>query len=120
MRRIIDPRFEGKPLDPAREFLVVTNTYRADGGGNFAALVGAEIAVRAPDTNRDAVIRYFKSHPSVAVPSTFPWSFARIGRPTTVSFDTGKSAERTIVGVPGLAFVGDGEPGYARALLTLP
>lgn len=118
-RRIIDLSFEGRLIDPGREFVVVTNNYRADGGGNFPALAGAKIVLRAPDTNRDAILRYFRETGTVAVPKSFPWSFAAIGRPTAVYFDTGKPAAARIGDVPGLAVLGDGEPGYARVGLTL-
>ena len=55
--RIRDVRFEGKPIDPAREFVVVTNNYRADGGGGFPGLGGDAVILRAPDANRDALLR---------------------------------------------------------------
>lgn len=120
-RRISDLRFNGATLDPVRQFVVLTNNYRADGGGNFPALKGATIVLRAPDTNRDTILRYLKATPSVAVPKSFPWTFAAIGQPTKVYFDTGKQAAVHLAeaGVPSLAISGDGEPGFARVAMTL-
>lgn len=116
--RILDVQFEGKPIDPARAFAVVTNSYRADGGGNVPALAGAPILLRAPDTNKDAVVRYFRDMHSVTVPSERPWSFAPMGKPVAVYFDTGLAAREHGSDVAGLTFT-DGEPGYARAHFTL-
>jgi 2',3'-cyclic-nucleotide 2'-phosphodiesterase/3'-nucleotidase len=117
--RIADVRFEGQPLDLTREFAVVTNNYRADGGGGFAALKGAEILLRAPDTNRDAVFRYFGASPTVHVHDTTPWRFSPAARPVEVWFDTGKAAVPLIPSFVGMADLGTGEPGYARVGLTL-
>lgn len=116
--RILDVRFDGRPIDPAAEFAVVTNNYRADGGGNVPALAGATVLVRAPDTNKDAVLRYFRAASSVQVPTEKPWAFAPIGRPVAVCFDTGTAARDHVADLSGVT-LGDGEPGYARAHLTL-
>ena len=118
-RRIVDLRFEGQPIDLTREFAVITNNYRADGGGSVPALVNATILLRAPDTNRDAVLGYFRATPTVNVPRETPWSFAPTGRPAAVFFDTGKASGAHVADVPGLAAIGEGEPGYARVGLTL-
>ncbi|MBT3072190.1 bifunctional 2',3'-cyclic-nucleotide 2'-phosphodiesterase/3'-nucleotidase [Rhodomicrobium sp. Az07] len=117
--RIVDVRFEGKPLDLSREFAVVTNNYRADGGGGFAALKHAEILLRAPDTNRDAVLRYFRANPTAHVHDTTPWRFASASRPVEVWFDTGKAAVPLIPSFAGTTDLGNGAPGYARVGLTL-
>ncbi len=119
-RRITNVRFEGQPIDLNREFAVVTNSYRADGGGNFPGLGGLKIGLRAPDANRDAILRYFRANPVVAVPKAFPWKFAPTGHATSVYFDSGKAAATRLADAPGLAHTGDGEPGYARLALTLP
>lgn len=116
--RIVDLRFEGQPIDAAREFAVVTNSYRADGGGNVPALAGATILLRAPDTNKDAVVSYFRSAPTVQVPSAKPWAFSPIGRPVAVYFDTGLAAREHAADLPGVTLA-DGEPGYARVRMTL-
>ena len=58
-RRIVNLRHAGKPIDEAQRFIVVTNNYRAGGGGNFPALDGRNVVVRAPDENREALVQYF-------------------------------------------------------------
>jgi len=45
--RLRDIRWQGAAIDPAAEFLVATNSYRAHGGGNFVALTGADIVVES-------------------------------------------------------------------------
>jgi 2',3'-cyclic-nucleotide 2'-phosphodiesterase/3'-nucleotidase len=117
--RIVDVRFEGEPIALDREFAVVTNNYRADGGGKFPAMANAQTILRMPDTNRDAIARYFKASPTVEAPKIFPWAFAKTGKATAVYFDTGRAAAPLLPGFPGLSPMGDGEPGYVRVAMTL-
>ncbi len=60
-RRIKDLRFKGQPIDEAAFFGVVTNNYRASGGGNFPSLEGNNIILDAPDENREALVQYLKA-----------------------------------------------------------
>ena len=57
-RRIVNLQFKGQPLDEAMRFGVVTNNYRASGGGNFPGLDGKNIIMDAPDENREALVQY--------------------------------------------------------------
>ena len=52
-RRIRDLTFKGAPVDPNQSFLVVTNNYRASGGGGFPGCDGTSVVIEAPDANRD-------------------------------------------------------------------
>ncbi len=117
--RIADVRFLGAPVGLDREFAVVTNSYRADGGGDFGALAHTQVILRAPDTNRDAVLRYFKASQTVTAPGAFPWTFAKTGRAAAVYFDTSKAAEPLVAGFAGMSLLGDGDPGYTRVGMTL-
>ena len=59
--RIVNLRYEGRPIDERAEFLVVTNNYRASGGGGFPGLSGERIVIDAPDENREALAQYLAS-----------------------------------------------------------
>ncbi len=59
--RIQALQYQGKPIDEAARFVVVTNNYRASGGGGFPGLDGKNIVMDAPDENREALIQYLRS-----------------------------------------------------------
>jgi 2',3'-cyclic-nucleotide 2'-phosphodiesterase/3'-nucleotidase len=59
--RIVNLMYKGAPIDPAAEFIVATNNYRASGGGNFPGLDGSKTIYASPDSNRDVLIAYIKS-----------------------------------------------------------
>ncbi|WP_417658640.1 5'-nucleotidase C-terminal domain-containing protein [Pseudidiomarina sp.] len=44
-----------------QDYVVITNNYRASGGGNFANLDGSQIIYRAPDQLQHILIEYLKS-----------------------------------------------------------
>lgn len=58
--RIADLRYQGQPIDEKASFIVVTNNYRASGGGNFPGLDGKNIVMDAPEENREALVQYFR------------------------------------------------------------
>ena len=59
--RIGDLRFDGKPVAATQTFIVVTNNYRASGGGGFPGLDGSNIVLSAPDANRDVLIDHVRN-----------------------------------------------------------
>jgi 2',3'-cyclic-nucleotide 2'-phosphodiesterase/3'-nucleotidase len=54
-------RYRDQPVSDTQPFIVVTNNYRASGGGNFPGLDGSNIVVSAPDANRDVLIGYIRA-----------------------------------------------------------
>ena len=102
-----------------REFVVVTNNYRADGGGGFPGLGGDAAILRAPDANRDALLRYFEQQRDVAVPSTPSWRFAKQPEPIVLRFETAPAAKALLTGLPALTWDGAGEDGWDRLLPTV-
>jgi 2',3'-cyclic-nucleotide 2'-phosphodiesterase/3'-nucleotidase len=75
-RRIRDLTFNGAPIEPAHAFLVVTNNYRASGGGGFPGCDGTSVAIEAPDANRDVVLKYIEGATEVAPRSDGNWRLA--------------------------------------------
>jgi 2',3'-cyclic-nucleotide 2'-phosphodiesterase/3'-nucleotidase len=84
--RIVNLRFDGKPIDPARNFVVVTNNYRSDGGGRFPGLDGSTSILRAPDLNRDVIAKYLEGQGGLAIPPSPTWNFARPRQTLSLSF----------------------------------
>jgi len=75
-RRIRDLMFKGAPVDPNQPFLVVTNNYRASGGGGFPGCDGTTVAIEAPDANRDVLLKHIAGAGEIAPRSDGNWRFA--------------------------------------------
>jgi 2',3'-cyclic-nucleotide 2'-phosphodiesterase/3'-nucleotidase len=75
-RRIRDLKFNGAPVDPNHPFLIVTNNYRASGGGGFPGCDGMSVVIEAPDANRDALLKYVGSQTEIAPKPSRAWRFA--------------------------------------------
>jgi 2',3'-cyclic-nucleotide 2'-phosphodiesterase/3'-nucleotidase len=95
-RRIVDLRFRGDPIDLDAEFLVATNSYRAGGGGEFPGCDGSTIVFEAPDSNRDALVRYIVENRRVEPRSRGGWRFAPWPQTATVTFLTSPSAANAV------------------------
>ncbi|ASJ74337.1 bifunctional 2',3'-cyclic-nucleotide 2'-phosphodiesterase/3'-nucleotidase [Granulosicoccus antarcticus] len=90
--RIVDLSFNGSPIDAEQEFVVVTNNYRAGGGGGFPALDGSTIIVEAPQTNRQALVDYILASGELDPQADNNWGFAPINGEVQVVFDTSPTA----------------------------
>ncbi len=75
-RRIRDLTFDGAPVDPRQSFLVVTNNYRASGGGGFPGCDGTSVAIEAPDANRDILQRYIAGAGEIVTRADGNWRLA--------------------------------------------
>jgi 2',3'-cyclic-nucleotide 2'-phosphodiesterase / 3'-nucleotidase len=75
-RRIHALMFNGAPVDPGQSFLVVTNNYRASGGGGFPGCDGTSVVIEAPDANRDVLLKYVESKTEIAPKPNSAWRFA--------------------------------------------
>ena len=57
-RRVVNVRYQGEPLDLAQRFLVVTNNYRAGGGGSFPGLDGSTLVYASGEEVRKVIADY--------------------------------------------------------------
>jgi 2',3'-cyclic-nucleotide 2'-phosphodiesterase/3'-nucleotidase len=102
--RIVNLQYKGVAIDPAKEFIVATNNYRASGGGSFPGLDGSKTIYASPDANRDVLIEYIKTIKTVtrtANGSDRSWRFSKVGTAGPVVFHSaqGKLALATAAGL---------------------
>jgi len=77
-QRITALTFQGKPVDPAQPFVIVTNNYRANGGGHFPGLDGSNIVLAAPDGTREILAKWLEKKQRISAADLEPtsWNFA--------------------------------------------
>ncbi|MEU6234203.1 5'-nucleotidase C-terminal domain-containing protein [Kitasatospora sp. NPDC047058] len=81
--RIVNLSFDGKPVDPAAEFVLAVNNYRANGGGNFPHVAKAKMVWSNSDEIRNTMIAWVKAK-GVIDPADFAavsWRLVRAGQP---------------------------------------
>ncbi|MER7753947.1 5'-nucleotidase C-terminal domain-containing protein [Kitasatospora sp. NPDC097643] len=82
-QRIVNLSFQGKPIDPAAQFVLAVNNYRANGGGNFPHVAKAKLVWSNSDEIRNTMIAWVKAK-GVIDPADFftnSWRLVRAGQP---------------------------------------
>ena len=111
-RRIVDLRFEGKPVDAQAEFVVVTNNYRASGGGSFPGLDGSNIVLNAPDENRQALVQYLRNAKTVNPSADDNWRIVAVPG-VKLRFVSGAAGAAHLARYPQIKLVKDNGDGSA-------
>jgi 5''-nucleotidase, C-terminal domain. len=106
--RIKNLRYLGQPIDPAKEFVIATNNYRATSGKSFIPkLDGSATIWASPDANRDVVVNYIRKNVNItraANGSARSWRFTTVTTAGPVVFSSGPSA-LSVAQAAGLANV---------------
>ncbi|MFD4531797.1 bifunctional metallophosphatase/5'-nucleotidase [Kitasatospora sp. NPDC058397] len=82
-RRIVNLSFQGKPIDPAAQFVLAVNNYRANGGGNFPHVAQAKLVWSNSDEIRNTMIAWVKAKGVIDLADFFTdsWRLVRAGQP---------------------------------------
>jgi 2',3'-cyclic-nucleotide 2'-phosphodiesterase / 3'-nucleotidase / 5'-nucleotidase len=91
--RIVNLQYNGKPLDLNQEFIVVTNNYRAGGGGEFPGVKGSKYIVDSADENRQILMDYISEQGEINPSADNNWSIAPINGEVNVTFTSNPKAE---------------------------
>ncbi|RUM25127.1 bifunctional 2',3'-cyclic-nucleotide 2'-phosphodiesterase/3'-nucleotidase [Rhizobium vallis] len=118
--RIQNLSFDGKPIDPAQKFVVVTNNYRAGGGGSFPEIKADKVIFQAPDTNRDVIVRYVHDQGTINPSADANWTFKPLPG-TTATFESGPKAKQFLAALKSVKIeeAGEGADGFAKFRLVL-
>ncbi|MCM1971458.1 MULTISPECIES: bifunctional UDP-sugar hydrolase/5'-nucleotidase [unclassified Streptomyces] len=81
--RISGLSFQGKPVDPAAQFVLAVNNYRASGGGNFPHVPQSKQLWANSDEIRNTIIQWVKAKGTVdpAQFASVDWRLTRAGTP---------------------------------------
>ena len=92
--RIKNLTYKGAAINPAQEFIVATNNYRASGGGNFPGIDGSKTIYASPDANRDVLIAYIKNAKNITRAKNGldrSWSFTKVTTAGPVTFTSAQN-----------------------------
>ena len=110
--RIKGLKFKGKPIDPNQEFIVATNNYRANGGGNFPGVNPSKIVFASPDENRQAILKYIDAKKAISPKVDGNWRIKSFKAEGTVYFLTSPLAKDKLPA--GMTSIGTTEAGYGK------
>ncbi len=122
--RIHDLRYRNQPVTPEQDFIVVTNSYRANGGGNFPGLDGSKTILIAPDGNRDALIEFLRKHTRVTREDNAndrSWRFVKVHTRAPITFVSamGKLDLAHAASLHNVAFLNDNGDGTTTYTIDL-
>jgi 2',3'-cyclic-nucleotide 2'-phosphodiesterase/3'-nucleotidase len=115
-RRIGNLAWQGKPVEDKDRFLVVTNNYRASGGGSFPGLDGRQSIFRSPDSMQTMIVAWLKGGNNT-IPPPGPWHFAPLPADAKILFETSPDAVNGKI-PPGFTYLEPGPDGFAKFQMT--
>lgn len=123
-QRISNLRWQDRPLDPAQEFILATNSYRGTGNGGYAPVESAAVVLDEQTANRDILIahlaRVLSEGTATLMPEPPAWRFCPLPG-TSVVFDTSPLARACLGDQPHLSLTPLclTDEGFLRLRLTL-
>ncbi|WP_226085957.1 bifunctional 2',3'-cyclic-nucleotide 2'-phosphodiesterase/3'-nucleotidase [Mesobacillus sp. S13] len=84
---------DGTPVDLDQKFVVVTNNYRASGGGNFPGLAGSKLVVDSADENRQVLMDYISEQGEINPSADQNWKIASPGENLKLTFKSTPDAQ---------------------------
>ena len=113
--RVVDLRYQGRPIDAAAKFIVATNNYRAFGGGNFPGLGAASVVLDSPDENRQVLIDYLaqnSTQPGLDPSADANWKVLPVPG-IALTFRSGTGGIKYLAQHPGVKLLNDEGDGAA-------
>nr|WP_263597038.1 bifunctional 2',3'-cyclic-nucleotide 2'-phosphodiesterase/3'-nucleotidase [Metabacillus idriensis] len=117
--RIVNFKYKGKDVDPNQEFLVVTNNYRASGGGAFPHMKPENIAYISADENRQALMNYITEEQTINPSADGNWSIAPFDGDAGVVFESTPAAKDLAEKTENIKYAGEAADGFAKYSIDL-
>lgn len=104
--RIVNLQYNGKPIDPEQEFIILTNNHRANGGSNFPGVKGSKVVVDSADESRQILMDYITEIGEVNPTIDNNWSIAPINENVKITFTSSPKAEQYAKLTDNITFTG--------------
>ncbi|MGE5703289.1 MAG: bifunctional 2',3'-cyclic-nucleotide 2'-phosphodiesterase/3'-nucleotidase [Clostridia bacterium] len=117
--RIKNLKYNGQDVKADQMFLVVTNNYRANKGGNFPGLDGTNIVIDDQIENRQAVIEYILEKKTIDPAADNNWTFAPIQGNLSITFESSPDAKPFAEKLTNVKYVSTLESGFAKYQIDL-
>lgn len=105
-------RYNGQAVDPAQQFIVVTNNYRAY--GQFPGVKDAEVKRLLNLENRQAIINYIIEEKTINPTADQNWTFADTIKGLDLRFSTAMKAQGLIGDAKDVVYLSEGENGFGN------
>jgi 2',3'-cyclic-nucleotide 2'-phosphodiesterase/3'-nucleotidase len=116
--RIKDLLFQGRPINPAQEFVVVSNNYRSYGGGNFPGIDPSKIIFATPDESRQVILKYIEYKREITPQTDNNWSLILPQGAGPLLYQSSPDAQNNLP--RGISFVRIDVEGYGVYRITNP
>nr|WP_316570623.1 bifunctional 2',3'-cyclic-nucleotide 2'-phosphodiesterase/3'-nucleotidase [Neobacillus sp. YIM B06451] len=116
--RIKNLKYNGQPINPAQQFIVVTNNYRAS--GTFPGVRSKSEVNLYPDENRQAIIDYIREIGTINPSADQNWNFAAISKNVNVTFESTPDAKTVIGQNSPISYIGNAPNNFAKYGLKIP
>lgn len=104
--RIVHLCYEGAPLDPDQEFIVISSNYRVFGGGNFPGIREMELVIDSEDECRQVLIDYITACGEIPAEAEPNWRITPVEGPVNVTFTTSPDAVKYAGNYPHIRYTG--------------
>ncbi|MCC7273196.1 MAG: bifunctional 2',3'-cyclic-nucleotide 2'-phosphodiesterase/3'-nucleotidase [Alphaproteobacteria bacterium] len=118
--RVSDIRYSGEALKDDQDYLIVTNNYRANGGGEFPRMDGSAVVLVGEEPNRDVLIAYIRARREITPDPTPVWRFAPVGGAPDVRIAIGPGGAAAAASDPRLSKVETNAAGFDVYRVQLP
>jgi 2',3'-cyclic-nucleotide 2'-phosphodiesterase/3'-nucleotidase len=117
--RIVNLRYQGKPVTNEQEFVVATNNYRGSSPA-FPGVSKGEVIYRSPDENRQIIVDYIKQTGKVDPSADGNWSFKPVyDKMLNITFESSPKAQDYLSSAKGVKYIGQGADGFAKYSFAL-
>ncbi len=116
--RIVNLKYNGKPIDLNQEFIIATNNYRAT-SSPVANPGGDNIVIESPDENRQVLVEYIRSNHTINPAADNNWSFSPINSDVNIVFKSAPGGEKYTKNTNNIKYLENSESGFAKFSIDL-